>query len=139
MFRTGFNEFIAPWKMIEMSFHRTRWIERSESLTRFLPSNRISPRTIFPLYGRSRMMERAVVVLPQPLSPARPRASPSPTSNDTPSTAWTVPACVVYSIARPSTSRRASLTPSQARVQDFVEGAPVEADVEQQKQQSKTA
>src|SRR3989449_4203765 len=130
MFRTGFNEFIAPWKMIEMSFHRTRWIERSESLTRFLPSNRISPRTIFPLYGRSRMMERAVVVLPQPLSPARPRASPSPTSNDTPSTAWTVPACVVYSIERSSTSRRASLTPPQSGVQDFVEGVPEQVKAE---------
>src|SRR5437879_8168380 len=132
MFRTGFNEFIAPWKMIEMSFHRTRWIERSESFTRFLPSNRISPRTIFPLYGSSRMMERAVVVLPQPLSPARPRASPSPTSNDTPSTAWTVPACVVYSIERSSTSRRASLTPPQSGVQDFVEGVPEQVKAEHQ-------
>src|SRR2546422_4431676 len=132
MFRTGFNEFIAPWKMIEMSFHRTRWIERSESFTRFLPSNRTSPRTIFPLYGRSRMMERAVVVLPQPLSPARPRASPSPTSNDTPSTAWTVPACVVYSIERSSTSRRASLTPPQPGVQDFVEGVPEQVKAEHQ-------
>src|SRR3989442_7221481 len=130
MFRTGFNEFIAPWKMIEMSAQRTRWIERSESLTRFLPLNRISPRRIFPLYGRSRMIARAVVVLPHPLSPARPRASPSPTSNDTPWTAWTVPACVVYSIERSSTSKRASLTPPQSRVQDFVEGVPEQVEAE---------
>src|SRR6266849_6540373 len=71
MLRTGLSEFIAPWKMIEMSFHRIRWIDSSDSLTRFRPLNRISPLTILPLYGSRRMTASAVVVLPQPLSPAR--------------------------------------------------------------------
>src|SRR5439155_1389100 len=105
MFRTGFREFIAPWKMIEISFHRIFRILRSETLTRSRPRNRIEPETIFPLYGRRRINESAVVVFPQPLSPARPRASPSSRSKETPSTACTAPDWVAYSMTRSLTSR----------------------------------
>src|SRR3989442_6477305 len=40
------------------------------------------------------MIDRAAVVLPQPLSPASPRLSPSPKVKSTPSTARTVPSWV---------------------------------------------
>src|SRR5437867_10151316 len=81
--RTGFKEFIAAWKVIEMSFHRTLRTAVSVARVRSRPLKRIRPRTIFPLYGKRRIRARAVVVLPQPLSPARPSASPSSRSNET--------------------------------------------------------
>src|SRR2546422_523037 len=40
------------------------------------------------------MIAKAAVFLPQPLSPARPRLSPSPHGKSTPSTARTIPSCV---------------------------------------------
>src|ERR1700757_4271799 len=76
------------------------------------------------------MTANAVVVFPQPLSPARPSASPSPSSNETPWTARTVPAWVVYSMKRSLTSRRPSLPPPEARVQDLVEGVPEQVEPE---------
>src|SRR2546425_4408449 len=130
MFRTGFREFIAPWKMIETSFQRIRWIESSDSLTRFLPLNRISPLTILPLYGRSRMTASAVVVFPQPLSPASPRPSPSPSSNETPWSARTGPAWVVYSMKRSLTSNRPNLPPPEAWVQDLIERVSEQVETE---------
>src|SRR5712692_2038906 len=138
MLRTGLSEFIAPWKMIEMSFHRIRWIDSSDSLTRFRPLNRISPLTILPLYGSRRMTASAVVVLPQPLSPARPSASPSPRSNETPWTARTVPAWVVYSMKRSLTSSRPSLPPPEARVQDLIEGVSEQVEAEHEEDDAQT-
>src|SRR6266699_3100975 len=129
---TGFRAFIAPWKMIEISFHRMPRIESSESFTRFLPRNRIEPRTMRPLYGRRRMSARAVVVFPHPLSPAKPSASPSSRANDMPSTACTVPFCVVYSMTRSSTSSRDSLAPPEARIEDFVERVSEQVEPEDQ-------
>src|SRR5881628_2044760 len=130
MFRTGFREFIAPWKMIEMSFQRTFRIRMSEALMRSRPRNTIEPEMILPLYGRRRIRARAVVVFPHPLSPARPRASPSSRSNETPSTACTGPDSVAYSITRSLTSRSRSLSPPQPRIQDFVEGEPEQVEPE---------
>ena len=47
---------------------------------------------IVPLVGSSsRIIRRAVVLLPQPVSPTMPSVSPRITSNDTPSTACTAP------------------------------------------------
>ena len=88
---TGFKAFMAPWKMIEMSFQRTLLMPYSVRLARFLPSNRISPETMRPFSGSSLRMARAAVVLPQPDSPARPRLLPSATMKLTPSTALTSP------------------------------------------------
>src|SRR2546422_716944 len=51
------------------------------------------------------MIDKAAVVLPQPLSPARPRLSPSPKVKSTPSTARTVPSCVWKWGLRPFTVR----------------------------------
>ncbi len=73
---TGFSAFIAPWKMMLISFQRILLMPNSVRLARFLPSKRISPLTMRPFSGRSLSRERAAVVLPQPDSPARPRLSP---------------------------------------------------------------
>src|SRR2546426_7530243 len=55
------------------------------------------------------MIDRAAVVLPQPLSPASPRLSPSPKVKSTPSTARTVPSCVWKCVLRPFTVRSGML------------------------------
>ena len=88
---TGFRAFMAPWKMIEMSFQRILLMPYSVRLARFLPSKRISPETTRPFSGSSLRMARAAVVLPQPDSPARPRLRPCSTMKLTPSTALTSP------------------------------------------------
>ncbi len=51
------------------------------------PSNFTSPEVMSIIFR----MARPVVLLPQPDSPTRPRVSPRRTSNDTPSTAFTLP------------------------------------------------
>ena len=88
---TGFKAFMAPWKMIEMSFQRTLLMPYSVRLAKFLPSKRISPLTMRPFSGSSLRIARAAVVLPQPDSPARPRLWPGSTTKLTPSTACTHP------------------------------------------------
>src|SRR6266480_393252 len=119
---TGFREFMAPWNTIDISFHRIARMESSGTATRSRPSKEMEPRTIRPLYGRRRMRARAVVVFPQPLSPARPIASPRSTSKEAPSTACTMPALVVNSIVRSRTSRSAATSaPPKPRVQYLVQ------------------
>src|SRR3990170_953668 len=117
--------------MIEISFQRIFRIDVSGSVARSRPAKRIEPRTIRPLYGRRPMSARAVVVLPQPLSPARPIASPCSTSKEAPSTACTVPAFVVNSTVRSRTSsRRATSPPPEARVQNLVERVSEQVEAE---------
>src|SRR5881296_2754559 len=106
---TGFRAFIAPWKMIEMCFHRIPRSWPSVTFARSYPTYSIVPSTIFPFDGRRRMIDRAAVVLPQPLSPASPRLSPSPKVKSTPSTARTVPSCVWKCVLRPFTVRSGML------------------------------
>ncbi len=103
---TGFRAFIAPWKIIEISFQRTFCMPYSVRLARFLPSKRISPETILPFAGRSLRIESAAVVLPQPDSPARPRLSPGSTQKLTFSTARTQPCESLKRVVRSRTSRR---------------------------------
>src|SRR5256885_1335062 len=55
------------------------------------------------------MIDKAAVVLPQPLSPASPRLSPSPNVKSTPSTARTVPSWVWKCVLRPFTVRSGML------------------------------
>src|SRR2546430_4758252 len=65
--------------------------------------------TLFPYTTLFRSIKaRAVVVFPQPDSPARPMASPSRRSNEAPLTAWTAPPRVPNSTERSRTSRRRS-------------------------------
>ena len=56
-----------------------------------MPYSWTLPPTIRAFAGSSRISDSAVVVLPQPDSPAIPSASPDSSRNDTPSTARTVP------------------------------------------------
>ena len=73
---TGLRAFIAPWKIIEISFQRIFDMPYSVRLVRLRPSKRMSPETMRPFSGRSLSTASAAVVLPQPDSPARPRLSP---------------------------------------------------------------
>jgi hypothetical protein len=52
----------------------------------------------------SRISERAVTLLPEPLSPTMPSVSPGPTVKETPSTARTAPASVRKTVWRSLTS-----------------------------------
>ena len=63
---TGFRAFIAPWKMMLISFQRILLMPYSVRLARLRPSKSTSPETMRPFSGRSLRMERAAVVLPQP-------------------------------------------------------------------------
>ena len=54
--------------------------------------------------GIKRMSESALTLLPQPDSPTRPSASPSPSVNDTPLTALTTPSWVKNCVRRSVTS-----------------------------------
>src|SRR6266550_5635632 len=116
--------------MMEILFQRTLRIVASEARTRSRPANRIDPPTIRPFEGRRRIKARAVVVFPQPDSPARPMASPSRRSNEAPLTAWTAPPRVPNSTERSRTSRRVSSSPPEPRVQDLVEGVSEEVEAE---------
>ena len=58
--------------------------------------------------GTRRRIESAVTLLPQPLSPTMPTLAPAGTSNDTPSTARSLPASVWKLVTRPVTRRSGS-------------------------------
>src|SRR6266480_3041391 len=116
--------------MMEILFQRTLRIVASEAQTRSRPANRIDPLTIRPFEGRRRIRARAVVVFPQPDSPARPMASPSRWSNVARLTAWTGPARVPKSTERSLTSRSARSTPPDRRVQDLVGRVSEEVEAE---------
>src|SRR2546425_11741675 len=116
--------------MIEIFFQRTFRIVVSEARTRLRPSNMMEPPTIRPFDGSSLMRASAVVVFPQPDSPASPMASPSRRSNEAPLTAWTAPARVPNSTERSRTSRRVRSSPPEARVHDLIEGVSEEVEAE---------
>src|SRR2546430_11033607 len=87
--------------------------------------------TLFPYTTLFRSIKaRAVVVFPQPDSPARPMASPSRRSNEAPLTAWTAPPRVPNSTERPRSSRRDSSSPPEPRVEDVVERVSEEEEAE---------
>src|SRR5256886_17472386 len=87
--------------------------------------------TLFPYTTLFRSIKaRAVVVFPQPDSPARPIASPSRRSNEAPLTAWTAPPRVPNSTERSRTSRRVRSPPPETRVQDLIEGVAEQVETE---------
>src|SRR3954467_14580035 len=77
----------------------------------------MAPSTIFPGGSINPSSDRPVTVLPDPDSPTMPSTSPPPTSNETPSTAFTTPARVKKWTFRSSTARTADIVLSlQPRV-----------------------
>ena len=82
--RRGFSEPYGSWKIICMSRRNGRILLR-DSVLMSSPSKVIVPEVM----SYSRMMQRARVDLPQPVSPTRPRVWPRRTSRLTFSTAWT--------------------------------------------------
>src|SRR5581483_8509523 len=68
------------------------------------PSKRMSPRSMVAVEGRSLMMERRVVVLPEPDSPTKPSVSPSRTSRSTPRTTVRRPRRAAKTTRRPRIS-----------------------------------
>src|SRR5262245_43864343 len=124
---TGLNEDIGSWKISAISAPRIARMagpfggSAARSITSPAPSpspspparrrsrrKRISPATIRP--GRSTMprMERAVTLLPQPLSPTAPSVAPGARSKLTPSTAFTVPSSWWKYVLSPRTDKRGS-------------------------------
>ena len=92
---TGFNEVMGSWKTIEIWLPRIFRIWSAGIWTMSLPWNRIFPLTILPGgSGIKRITERALTLLPEPLSPTRARVSPSFRFQFTPSTALTTPVWV---------------------------------------------
>ena len=82
---------MGSWKIMEMSSPRSFCRARLSISKISSPSKRMEPSRIFPVFSASRRrMLRAVVDLPAPVSPTRPRVSPSFTVKLTPLTAYTV-------------------------------------------------
>src|SRR3989454_5921078 len=128
---TGLRAFIAPWKTMAMCFQRILRSSDSLIVARSFPEYRMWPSTIRPFFGSRRMIDSAVVVLPQPLSPASPRLSPFSSFHETSSTARTVPERVSKYVLRWSTSMRAVHSPlAEFRVQDLVQGVAEERESE---------
>ncbi len=100
----GLSEVRGSWGMSATSLPRTRRISRSSSEARSRPNSRMLPPLRWPLLGSRRMIEKPVVLLPQPDSPTTPRHSPSSTSNETSSTATTDPWRRWNSVRSPATS-----------------------------------
>ena len=82
----GFSDAIGSWKTIIRS-RRTSRSALPVSREMSWPMNSTDPS----VGSSSRTMQRASVDLPQPDSPTMPSVSPWRTSNDTPSTALTLP------------------------------------------------
>ena len=87
---TGSREVIGSWKIMAISSPRMARISRSLSVKRSLPLKYTFPlSTLAGGFGRIRRILSAVVVLPAPVSPTKPSASPSPTCRSRSLTAWT--------------------------------------------------
>ena len=99
---------MGSWKIIEISLPRMARISFSGNVTRSRPRNSIWPDSMRPGGGTRRRRESAVMLLPQPLSPTSPTVTPSGTSNETSSTALSVPVSVRKLVTR---FRMRSMTP----------------------------
>ena len=70
------------------------------------PPKSTSPAVMRPMgKGNKPMIDKAVMLLPQPLSPTSPTVSPLPTANEMPSTTFTAPPGSASVVRRPSTVR----------------------------------
>ena len=90
---TGSSAFIAPWKTIDTVFQRMsrrpRSVRRWTCITPRVELTSIVPSARYRFWGSRPSSESAVVVLPQPDSPARPSASPRRSWKVTPSISLT--------------------------------------------------
>ena len=102
---TGLREFIADWKTIATSRHRSARSSSASRARMSRPRNRMDPPVITAGGRSSRMIALATVLLPQPDSPASPKISPRPIWKLTRSTARTVRYSPWYSTDRSETSR----------------------------------
>ena len=104
---TGLSAEPAFWKTRDMSLPRILRSSFGFIATSSVPSSRTLPLTISPGNGTSWSMDRAVTVLPEPLSPTIPRTLCSSRLKLTPLTALTVPSVVLKWVWRSTTSRSA--------------------------------
>ena len=95
--RRGFSEPYGSWKIICISRRSGRSSAR-DSVLMSVPSNVTRPA----VRSYSRVMQRASVDLPQPVSPTRPSVSPRSTSRLTPSTARSDGGAAPKSLRRPT-------------------------------------
>ena len=93
MVNTGLSEVIGSWKIIEMSLPRTPRISLLGEQQQVAPSaSCTAPATMRPGgSGISRIIDSAVMLLPQPDSPTIASVSPDATEKSTSSTALTMP------------------------------------------------
>ena len=110
----GLSDVRGSWKIMPTSLPRIVPISLSAMGTMSRPSIRTEPAVMWPTFGRSFMIDRPVVVFPQPDSPTTPRHSPSSTWNETSSTAITVDRRSRNSVRNPSTSRTLVIAPPGA-------------------------
>lgn len=109
MVRTGLREFIADWKTMAISRHRKARSSRGSRARTSLPWKRMLPAVISAGGFSSRITALAMVDLPQPDSPARPKTSPAPMEKETSSAPTTVRPSLRYSTRRPFTSSTGSM------------------------------
>ena len=86
---SGFSEAIGSCRIMAIRFPRTCRISASDFCSRSSPSSSILPLTIRAAGGRTRMIVRARVLLPEPDSPTIPKVSPGLMRSETSSTART--------------------------------------------------
>jgi len=121
MLCTGLNEDIGSWKISAISAPRIDRISsllgasfaRSTARSPAPPSavgrrNQISPSTMRPGRSTIRRIDRAVTLLPHPLSPTIPSVARTFISRFTPSTAFTVPSSWAKYVCKFLTDRRGS-------------------------------
>ncbi len=111
---TGFSIVNGSWKIIEIRLPRSRAASRPRRLSTSLPSRRTSPSVTPTPVGRSRIIARAVSVLPLPDSPTIAMVSPRSRSSSTPSTSVRGSAPATYATRRPRTARSCSLAATSA-------------------------
>src|SRR4051794_10724624 len=128
MLWTGLKEDIGSWKMSAISAPRIDRISApfassvARSTTAPVAGRRkwISPSTIRPGRSTIRRIDRAVTLLPHPLSPTIPSVAPGATSKLTPSTARTVPSSCAKYVFRFRTDRSGSASIRIRRVAQAV-------------------
>ena len=125
---TGLSDVIGSWKIIEISLPRSSRRRRFDARRRFSPRNRASPvetemcffvswrnasicapagasasSEMRPGFGLRSRIDIIVTLLPEPDSPTTPSVCPGRTSNETPSTALTIPSSVLKYVRRSRT------------------------------------